>query len=409
MTTPRVALTPVTFGPGEVSKTVEVAVAGDETVEANESFRLVLSAASGAVISDASGTATILNDDAPPAIAISDVSVSEGNSATTPATFTLTRTGNTTSPSSVKYRTTAGSATAGADYTSVDLTTVSFAAGQTTQTVAVNVIGDNVAEPNETFKVVLSAPTLATIDDGTGTATIVDDDGTPYVAVNDVTLSEGNSGTTTATFTLTRSGNIAGTSRVSYATVDATATAGSDYTAQPLTTVTFAAGQSTATVTVDVTGDAVDEANEAFRLMLSAPERVIISDASGTATIVDDDGPVTPGPSTFLAINDISVTEGNSGTTAAVFTITRSGDTAATSTVRYQTDAGSATADVDYTRVTFTTVSFAAGETTKTVTVNVTGDTTPEANETFNVKLSSPTGAVVSDVTGVATIVDDDG
>ena len=309
----------------------------------------------------------------------------------------------------MKYRTSGRSATAGTDYAAVPLTILNFAAGQMAATITVDITGDAAAEANETVQLVLSTPTLATISDGTGIATIVNDDPLPYLAVNDVTLSEGNSGTVAATFTITRSGNTVGTSSVKYVTAAVTATAGSDYTSKALTTVNFGAGETAKTVTVNVTGDVVDEANETFKLALSVPATAVLSDASGTATIVDDDGPVTPGPSTFLAIDDISVTEGNAGTTAATFTLTRTGETTGASTVRYQTAAGNATADVDYTRVALTTVSFAAGETTRTITVNVTGDTTPEANETFNVNLSSPTGAVVSDNSGTATIVNDDG
>jgi uncharacterized protein YkwD len=112
---------------------------------------------------------------------------------------------------------------------------------------------------------------------------------TATLAVNDVSVNEGNSGTTTATFTVTRAGDTSGTSSVRYNTADGTATAGSDYTALPLTTLTFAAGQATRTVAVSVNGDKAVEKAESFYLQLSSATGATIADASGTATIQNDD------------------------------------------------------------------------------------------------------------------------
>ena len=112
---------------------------------------------------------------------------------------------------------------------------------------------------------------------------------------------------------------------------------------------------------------------------------------------------------TALAVNDVSVVEGNSGPAPATFTITRSGDTSGTSTVKYATaTTGTATSGSDYTAVPLTTVSFGPGETTKAATVNVTGDLVAEANEYFYLVLSAPTGASVSDSTGLGWIMNDD-
>ena len=120
-------------------------------------------------------------------------------------------------------------------------------------------------------------------------------------------------------------------------------------------------------------------------------------------------GPAAVGSSQpTIAINDVAVTEGNSGTKLATFTITRSGATTAASSVTAATVDGTATAPADYTALAATPVNFAVGETTKTVSVTVNGDTTVEANETFSVKLSSPSAATVSDDTGVGTINNDD-
>ncbi|HEX2700131.1 MAG TPA: Calx-beta domain-containing protein, partial [Acidimicrobiales bacterium] len=225
-------------------------------------------------------------------------------------------------------------------------------------------------------------------------------------AVGDLSVTEGNSGTTSATFTVTRSGDTSGTSKVTYATVAATAVAPSDFTAVS-GTLTFGPGQTTKSVTVSVIADTANEANETFSLKLSSPLGAVISDPKGVVTIVNDD-PV-PGPTTFLTVNDVSITEGAAATSAFVtFTITRSGVTTGSSTVTYATANGTATSGSDYKAKAATAVTFAAGETTKTVSVKVFGDATVEPDETFKLKLSSPTGATISDGTGIATIVNDD-
>ncbi len=240
------------------------------------------------MIADGGGVATIVNDDAPAYLSVGDVVVGEGNSGTTPATFTITRSGNTTGSASVKYKTSGGNATPGVDYSPVGLSTVTFAPNQTTKTVSVGVIGDTGVEKNETFSLVLSAPTGAVLSDTTAVATIVDDDVAAHLSVDNVAAAEGNSGNTPLTFTVTRSDNTTGAATVHYATAGGNATAGTDYTAVS-GTLAFAAGETTKTVTVNIAGDTVAEANETFNLVLSVPTGATLSDSTGTATIVNDD------------------------------------------------------------------------------------------------------------------------
>jgi len=319
-----------------------------------------------------SDTATVtINVSTLPTLYVSDISLPEGNSATTPATFTITRTGDTSTASTVSVSTSDRTATAGSDYTAVGPTTVNFAAGDTSETVDVPVIGDRSNEANETFALVLSAATGATIADGTATATILTDDSPAFLSVNDVTVTEGNVGTKQAVFVVTRSGNTSVASSVSVTTTGGTATAGSDYTAVAPTTVNLAPGVTSQTVDVEVIGDTTVESNESFFLALSAPVGATIADLSGTATIVNDDSAVVPGPATFLSIGDTSVVEGSSGVTNATFTVTRTGDTSAASTVMYRSNSGgTATAGTDYTAVTsLATLTFPAGShAPKTVT-----------------------------------------
>jgi hypothetical protein len=110
-----------------------------------------------------------------------------------------------------------------------------------------------------------------------------------------------------------------------------------------------------------------------------------------------------------FSIDDVSVAEGDTGTVNASFTVTLSPAAGVTTTVAYQTAPGTATSDVDYDAVPPTTLTFLAGETTRTATVPVRGDVAVEPNETYLVSLSGPTGgAIIGDGQGVGTILDND-
>jgi hypothetical protein len=265
--------------------------------------------------------------------------------------------------------------------------------------VTVNVMGNTTVEPNETFAVNLSAASGATIFDGQGVGTILNDDG-PVLRINDVSKAEGNSGTTPFTFTVTLSPASTGTVTVKYATANGTAAALSDYAAVPATLLTFAPGQTSQTVTVNVTGNTTVEPNETFAVNLSAASGATIADGQGVGTILNDDGPV-------LRINDVSKAEGNSGTTPFTFTVTLSPASTVPVTVKYATANGTALAGSDYTAASGT-LTFAPGQTSQTVTVNVMGNTTVEPNETFAVNLSAASGATLFDGQGVGTILNDD-
>ena len=183
-----------------------------------------------------------------------------------------------------------------------------------------------------------------------------------------------------------------------------TATAGTDYTALGSGTLTFAAGETSKTVTVSVTGDETDEANETVVVALSGAVNAALGTASGTGTITDDDGE----PS--LSIDSPSVGEGDSGSVSLEFTVSLSAASGKQVTVGYaEGTGGTATAGTDYTALGSGTLTFAAGETGKTVTVSVTGDTTDEANETVVVALSGAVNAALGTASGTGTITDDDG
>ncbi len=387
------------------TKTISVPVNGDLTTELDETFFVNLSNPSGAGITTAQGTGTITNDDTNKTLSINDVTVTEGDSGTVNANFTVSLDVPATGPITVNFATANNTAIAGSDYVAAS-GTVSFAAGEQSKQVTVVVNGDTTVEANETFFVNLTNPSGATINKAQGVGTINNDD-VATVAINDVTVTEGNSGTVNATFDVTLTKPSATTVTVQYQTADSLATAGSDYAALALSTLTFNPGEITKQITVVVNGDTTVERDETFLVSLSNPNGATMGKAVGTGTITNDD-------SATVAINDVTVTEGNGGTVNATFNVTLSNASAEQVTISYATTNGTATtADSDYVS-TNGTVTFAAGEKSKTVTVTVNGDTKVEANETFNVNLSNIIGnspvpdPTMGDALGIGTINNDD-
>jgi hypothetical protein len=164
------------------SQTIAITVNGDTTVEPTETFTVNLGIVTSATVADGTGTGTgtIVNDDSIvplPSISIGDATVTEGNSGTKTMTFTVSLSSAPTSTVTAGYATADGTATAaGGDYVAVTSGNVTFAPGVTSQTIAITVNGDTTVEPTETFTVNLGIVTGATVADGTGTGTIVNDD-----------------------------------------------------------------------------------------------------------------------------------------------------------------------------------------------------------------------------------------
>jgi large repetitive protein len=334
-----------------------------------------------------------------PTIAISNLTLTEGDTGSQSAVFTVTLSEVSTRPVTVNFATANGTAIAGSDYvaTSGSLT---FIPGQTSQIVTVAITGDVIDENDETFFLNLSTPSNATIATAQATGTIVDNDLSPTISVTDRTITEGDSGSQLMTFTINLSGASAKAITVNYATANGTAIAGKDYVATS-GTLTFTPGQTSQTVTVQVNGDVIDENDETFFLDLSTPSNATIAQAQAVATIIDND------PAPTLSITSQSITEGNSGTQTMTFTVTLSGASEKPITVNYGTNNGTATAGSDYT-VASGTLTFNPGETTKTIGVTVLADTINEANETFAVVLTNPTNATIATATGTGTILNDD-
>jgi hypothetical protein len=220
-----------------------------------------------------------------PSLTVGDVSANEGNSGLTPFTFTATLSAPSGQTVQVYYYTSPGTARAGTDYYSTS-GFLTFAPGQTTQTVTVNVVGNTIPEPNKTFYLNLSSPLNVSLARTQAVGTILNDD--TAVSVSDIALHEGNTGVTPFTFTLSLSAPSGQWVYVNYATADGTGVAGTDYQAAS-GLASFAPGQTTQTVTVGVLANAVNQPNRTFFLNLSVPANATIARGQATATIIDDD------------------------------------------------------------------------------------------------------------------------
>lgn len=222
--------------------------------------------------------------------------------------------------------------------------------------------------------------------------------GTVVLEIGDASVVEGNSGTKTATFTVTLSPASSQTVTVAYNTANVTATSGSDY--QPASgTLTFNAGQTTQTISVLVNGDRVGETNETFLVNLDQASGAMIVNGQGIGTIVDDEPRV--------SIGSVSKNEGRNGMTPFTFPVTLSAASDGPVSVSFATEDYGAHAGEDYVAASGS-VAFAPGETTKTITVNVIGDRTKEFDEVFYVNLTGASGAVIANGRGYGTIRNDD-
>jgi hypothetical protein len=401
----------LTFAPGETSKTITVAVAGDALDEVEEGFSVVLSNPTNATLGTSTAAGRIVDNDVAPAMSIGDVTIDEGTEpgAQMVAAFPITLSSPSGQRISVVARLGGGAGdTAGrvSDYNGQS-EIVTFEPGETSKVYTVSIVGDSLDEADETFTVLLafSVTVNFTFADGSAIGTIRDDDPTPTLAIGDVVVVEGDSDAgRPAELVVMLSAPSGLPVSVHYFTQDDTATSPGDYAPVPATTtLTFAPGETTKRIQVRVHGDLLDEADETLNVFLFLPDNATISDDRGVVHIQDDDAP----PS--LSVQDAVVVEGNDaehGTSAAV-TVTLSAPSGRPVTVGYSTADGTAFAGGDYTAASGT-LTFAPGETTQTVALRVAADTAPEADETFSVILSNALDATILDGEGTVTIRDDD-
>jgi YD repeat-containing protein len=397
----------LTFAPGETSKTVTVAILDDNLYEGPtpETFLLTLTSPSNATLGTSAAVGSVTDNEGLPAISAGNVSVSETAGT---ATFTVSLSNPSTSAVTVNFATANGTAIAGADYTATS-GTLTFAAGETSKTVTVAILDDNIYEGStpETFLLNLSSPTNAILG-ANGTGSIVDGEAPPWLTVSNASVDEGGY----AVFDLGLSGPSSAPTTVGLSLYGGTATMSTDFDnaiqvstdggvtwSSSVTSATFAAGAIAMKARVHTATDNVSEGNESFTLTATASSGTMYPSATGTGTIVDTSKP-------SVSVGNVSV---NESTGTATFTVTLSNPSTSVVTVSFATANGTAIAGLDYT-ATSGTLTFAAGETSKTVSVAILNDTLYEGStpETFALTLSSPSNATLGTATATGSIIDNE-
>ncbi len=391
----------LSFAPGEVVKTVNVDLSDDALDETDEFFQLVLGSPANATLADAVGTAMIGRSDAPPTsrpyLTVAPVAVSEGSGM---AVFAAQLSAPSSNEVKFSYQTDNSTAVANQDF-SFSRQQLIFAPGETTQFIEIPILDDTVAEPAQSFYLQLYSLTNATAAVSYIPALIVDNDGTtgtPGLSVSDVAVDENAQG---VSFFVSLNRASTQTVTVRWVTVNDTAAAGSDYQAAS-GTLSFAPGEMVKTVTVKLVDDSLTEALESFQLRLNAPGNATLLDAVGAAFIGRSDGPPVARPQVLAT--PLTVSEGDTFATWLVQLSAPSNNEVA---VNWQTENGTAVANADYV-FDRQLVTFAPGETLRTLRLPLLEDTSAESTETLVLRLYSPTNATIAQAISNVSIIDND-
>jgi serine protease len=258
-----------------------------------------------------------------------------------------------------------------------------------------------------TYTVTLTVTDNGGLQNSNSKQVTVSSGGGVSISIADASITEGGSLSRKITFTLNLSAASSTDVKYNIATFDGTATAPSDYTARSLTGLSIPAGTLSKAFQVSVNGDTLAEPDETFNVALSNVTGATVADGSAVGTIINDDaggGGGTPS----LSIANVTSAEGNSGSKAFVFTVKLSAPASGNVTYNIATTNGTAMAGSDYVAASASAQVIPAGQTSKTFTVNVNGDTTLETNERFRVNVTGVTGATVGDGLAVGIITNDD-
>jgi hypothetical protein len=404
----------VTFPAGVATATFSIAIADDFVLEPTKTVNLVLrNPKSGAVLGQRStAVLNILDDEQVLQFAAASVNVTV-NEGVPSVTLTLTRTGPPATAFTVPVTIDGGTAVSDLDYpASLDAgLVVAFAAGQVSKTFSVPLKDDTLVDGVKTLRLRLGTPSSPNVLLGaqqTSTITIIDNEsGSVRFAVAASSIVEGG----TAKIVVTRSGtNLLDGIQITYTVIGGTATA-DDYTVLGTGTLSFARGQTSQTITVQTTGDTIAEPNETVIIQLGNPQglAVLVEPTVHTLTIVDND---TAGVLRFT-VSSMSVPEPQGTSREVKLTVTRAAagaNLASGVTVDYAVTGGNATSGDDFTLLGTGTLTFAALEASKTISVMIHPDDIAEGNETIVLTLSNPTGrATLGTPSSITiTIVDDE-
>ena len=379
----------LTYAAGETTKTVSVPITDDTTEDDGETLTLTLSNASGAHLGDAVATGTIREPE-PSELSVADAEATEGDDATLDFVVTLDPAASTTV--TVDYTTADGTATAGSDYTSTS-GTLSFAAGDTTKTVSVPITDDTTKDDGETLTLTLSNASGADLNDSEATGTIRN---TETLTASFENVPSEHDGSTPFSFNLTFTSEI----NIGYATLrDHAFDVDEGDVTHAERVVPGKNDQWRITVKPDGNND----------LTVTLPGQRACSTTGAICSKETNPVQLSNSPSATIAATSTPTVSIAGGTgaegedTSINFTVTLDEAASETVTVDYATSDGSAEAGDDYT-ATSGTLSFSAGETSKTISVDISDDSENESDETFTVTLSNASGADLGTSSATGTI-----
>ncbi len=400
----------ITFPVGESIAMLEIPILGDDLPEPDEKFSIVLRDPVNAELGAARATGTIRNDDKeskdsplPPAIRIEPASTREGDEGSRPLSLAVTLDKASDKRITVRYKTVDGTAKAGTDYRAAN-GRITFSEGETRKTIDVSILGDPQPEEDERFKIVLSDPVNARLETSEAFVTIRNDDVPPLprISLSSASVLEGNEGERAIVFTASLDKTSEREISVAYRTRDDDAVAGSDYRGTSGTLV-IPPDTSSATISVTVFGDTEVEEDETFTLQLFDPVNATLETPRATGTIRNDDTPPLPRAS----VSDVSLGEGDEGNRIARFRIDLDKPSESEIRIDYSTAGGSATPGNDY-EASSGTLTLPPGSTSGSIHVVILGDTQPEGDEIFRLKLTNPINVLLESDEAVGTILDDD-
>jgi acetyl esterase/lipase len=394
----------LTFAPGETAKSISIPILDDALPEPAESFTVSTYNVNTSYPALTSAQVVIADDDPIGTITLTPQQVTVNESAGS-ATINVYRSGVTTGTVTLSYATSnyyySSPPTPGVDYVATS-GVLTFLPGETAKAVTVQILEDTTHESSETFNVnfaVLSGNATIASNQQAPAITILDNDPIPTLTISSPRVVEGNSGVTAAVFTLRLSSPMSESAQYSLYFSDGTAKVIADYLPGSSSSITFGPGEISKDLLVSIVGDTVPEGDESFRLNAQQNYYPYSLTATGTCTIVDDDY--------AFSVDDAVVSEGNSGSAEAVITVKLSGALGMPASVDYTTVGGTASPGLDY-ETTSGTLTFAPGETSKTVSVPIFGDSDPETDEDFGIRLSNPAGAPLLRGAASIRILNDD-
>lgn len=406
----------LTFGPTETTKTLLVPITNDTQVNGNRAFLFNLAGAGGGgtLGTPVSALVTIVDDDRGGVIQFGAATFTGNEPATVTPTatvpITITRTGtNLAGGATAVFSTANGTALAGTDYTAT-ATTVVFAQGETSKTVAVPILFDGVEDGNKTVLLSLASPGGGATLGTPAAAVLTMVDSTPSTRLSAASYSVNEGGT--VAIPVLRGGPTNGTVKVGYAASDDTAAAGADYKATS-GVLTFNPGVGALTFSVPTFKTPADDGSRTFNVnlttVLGGPP--VVAPSSAVVTIADVDP---PGAFQFSAAT-YSATEGGA---APVVTVTRTGGAGGTVVINWTVNEAASTttsppgAGADYGPATSGSLTFGPGVSSLKLPLTVVNDTIAEDPETVVIGLaigSAPVGATLgAPTTATLTILDND-